>query len=167
MKIAVLSDTHDNLPNFTRVVSWMKKERIKVGIHCGDICAPFTLAEALKDFKGEFHVVFGNVDGDKFGMLKVVQKKLPRVHLHGEWGSIKKGGKNIAFVHFPELARGLASQETHDMVFYGHTHKPWEEKIGACRVVNPGNVANLIFKPTFAVYDTKSGELELKLVDTL
>ena len=50
MKIAVLSDSHDNLANFKKAIFQIKKERIKFLIHCGDIFEPETVKEALKDF---------------------------------------------------------------------------------------------------------------------
>ena len=54
---------------------------------------------------------------------------------------ITLGGKKIAVVHYPEKARALAESGKYEMVFYGHTHKPWEERIGQCRLVNPGELA--------------------------
>ena len=168
MKIAIISDTHDNLPNFKKAVDWIKKEKIKTIIHCGDICAPGVLKEIAKKFTGKIHLVFGNVDGAQFFMTKMVyENQLPNVILYGEKGEIKAGGKRIAFVHLPEFARGLAFTKKYDLVFYGHTHKPWEEKIGNCRLVNPGNLANLFYKATFAVYDTKTDNLELKIIEKL
>lgn len=168
MKIAIISDTHDNLPNFKKAVDWIKKEKIKTIIHCGDICAPEVLKEIAKKFTGKIHLVFGNVDETRFVMTKMVDKSFrSNVILYGEKGEIKAGGKRIAFVHFPEFARKLASTRKYDLVFYGHTHKPWEEKIENCRLVNPGNLANLFYKATFAVYDTKTDKLELKIIERL
>lgn len=166
MKIAIISDTHDNLPNFKKAISWIKKEKIKIIIHCGDICMPGVLKEAIKNFSGKIHIVFGNVDGAQLCMAKMVNKNLlPNVILHGERGKIKLGGKKIAFVHFPEIARELAYTQKYDLVFYGHNHKPWEEKIKNCRLINPGNLAGLFYKATFAVYDTKNNNLELKIMN--
>ena len=53
MKIAIISDTHDNLANFKKAISLIKKEKIKILIHCGDIFEPETIKEALKDFPGK------------------------------------------------------------------------------------------------------------------
>jgi len=167
MKIAILSDTHDNLPNFKRAIDWIKKEKIKTVIHCGDVCAPSTLKEILDNFSGKIHLVFGNVDGDHYRLSKLEQTKPSRFILYGEWGKTVVGGKKIAFVHFPEFARGLARSGEYDLVFYGHTHKPWEEKVGKCRLVNPGNLANLFYKATFAVYDTEKDKLELKILEKM
>ena len=50
MKIAIISDTHDNLANLKKAIDWIKKEKIKIVIHCGDIFKPETIKEILKRF---------------------------------------------------------------------------------------------------------------------
>lgn len=167
MEIAIISDTHDNLANFKKAISFIQKEKIEVIIHCGDICAPSTLQEAFQDFKGKVHIVFGNVDGDHFRITKLSFESLPDVKIWGELGEIEVDNKKIAFCHLPEFARGLASTQKYDLVFYGHTHKPWEETVGKTKLVNPGNLAGLFYKATFAVYDTKTDRLELKIIEKL
>jgi len=37
MKIAVVSDTHDNLSNLRKAIDWIKSQNIKLILHCGDI----------------------------------------------------------------------------------------------------------------------------------
>lgn len=167
MKIAVISDTHDNLINLEKTISWLKKGKIKILIHCGDICAPATSKAALKDFIGQIHLIFSNVDEDFFRITKLSFKDLPKIKVWGELGEIKINNKKIAFTHFPEFAQGLADTGKYDLVFYGHTHKPWEEKINKTRLINPGNLAGLFYKATFAVYDTQTDKLELKILEDL
>jgi hypothetical protein len=41
------------------------------------------------------------------------------------------------------------------------------EQIGKSILACPGNVANLYFGPSFAILDTKSKKLELKLLDKI
>ena len=167
MKIAIISDTHDNLANLKKAISFIKEEKIEIIIHCGDICAPGTLKEAFKDFPGKAHIVFGNVDGDRFTITKIAFEELPHVKIWGDLGEIEIDDKKIAFCHFPEFAKELASSQKYDLVFYGHTHKPWEEKINKTKLVNPGNLAGLFYKATFAIYDTKTDKLELKILEKL
>lgn len=167
MKIAIVSDSHDNLANFKTVISFIKKEKIKLLIHCGDVCAPATLKEVLEDFAGEFHLVFGNVNGDHFRMTKMALEELPQLKIWGELGELEVDGKKLAFTHFPKFAQGLAASQKYDLVFYGHSHKPWEEKIGKTRLVNPGNLAGLFYQATFALYDTQTDKLELKILTEL
>jgi uncharacterized protein len=70
-------------------------------------------------------------------------------------------------VHYPEIAKKLAESGNYDAVFYGHTHRPWEETIGSCRLVNPGELAGQRYKPCFAIYDTETDKLELKILEKM
>ena len=166
MKIAILSDSHDNAPNIEKALEWINQNKIDQIIHCGDLCAPSILAEILAPaFSGPIHLVFGNVE-DRDLMPKVV-KDFPNVKHYGDVGEIEIDKKKIAFVHFPDKAKELARSGKYDFVFYGHTHKPWEEKFNDCRLINPGTLAGLFNKATFAFCDTKTGLFELKILEKM
>jgi len=167
MKIAIVSDSHDNIPNVKKAVEWIKGQKIETVIHCGDICAPSVLRECFKDFPGKAFFVFGNVDGDHFRLTRISFEEIPNAKIFGESGELELGGKKIAFCHFPQFAKGLASTGQYDIVFYGHTHKPWEQKIGNCKLINPGNLCGFPYKASFAVYDTQTDKLELKVLEKL
>ena len=167
MKIVILSDTHDNVPNLNKIVLWMIEQKITIGIHCGDITSLSTLKEGLGNFSGTLHVVFGNADADEFETAKSPFNYQPQIKTWGELGEIELAGKKIAFLHNPDLARHLAESQKYDIVFYGHTHKPWKENCGKTKLVNPGNVAGIFYKPTFAVYDTKKDQLTLQIIEKL
>ncbi len=153
MKFAIVSDTHDNIKNFNKIIDWLNKEKINVILHCGDICNQETINEAVKNFKGEIKFVRGNGDFD----LDEVPEKI----------EIALDNKKVGLVHYPDIAKTMAESGKYDLVFYGHTHRPWEEKIGNCRLVNPGEVAGQRFKPTFAIYDTENDKLELKILEKI
>ncbi len=153
MKIAIVSDTHDNTANFNKAIDFLNQEKIEVMLHCGDICDQQTIDEAQKRFKGEIYFVRGNGDYD----LNIIPEKMEMV----------LGSKKIAWVHYPDIAKKLAESGNYDAVFYGHTHRPWEETIGKCRLVNPGELAGQRYKPCFALYDTETDKLELKILETL
>lgn len=168
MKIAIIADTHDNLATWKKAAVWLKEQDIEEIIHCGDVCAPATLKEISQDFPGKIHLVFGNVNGDRYLITKLVTDgTIPNVVLHNELGELEIDGKKIAFTHQPKFAQALASTGQYDLVFYGHSHKPWEEKIGEARLVNPGNLAGMFYKATLAVYETKEDKLELKILEKL
>jgi len=68
MKIAIISDTHDNVYVIKKFISSIKKQGIKDVIHAGDICAPIT----LKLFKGiNLYFVLGNNDGDVIKLKEI------------------------------------------------------------------------------------------------
>jgi hypothetical protein len=160
MKIAIISDTHDNFATLKRAVDWVKSQKIKLIIHCGDVSKEDMLKEALGDFNGRIFLSRGNCDIDDF-------KSIPKSKMFEEFGEIKLVDKKIAFSHFSKIAQGLAISKKYDLVFYGHSHKPWIEKIGKTKLVNPGNLAGVYYKATFATYDTKTEELELKILERL
>ncbi len=166
MRLTIISDSHDNVPNFLKFLDWIAKEKINFIIHCGDLAAPAILPKVIAPkFSGEFHFVHGNV-GDP-DLLEELAKNFKNVAVHGMIGEIEVDDKKIAFTHFPEKALELAKKNVFDFVFYGHTHKPWEEKIGKTRLVNPGTLAGMFYKATFAVYDTSTDKLELKILEKL
>jgi len=152
MKIVVVSDTHNNWINFKKVIDWAKKEKIELILHCGDIQTQQIIDSAVKDFTGEIKFVKGNGD---HGL------NLPEII------ELKAGNKKIAFAHMPDLAKKTAQSNGFDLVFYGHTHRPWDEKVGNCHLINPGELAGHFYKPSFAVYDTTENKLELKILEQL
>ncbi|MFH0853879.1 MAG: YfcE family phosphodiesterase [bacterium] len=175
MNIAIISDSHDNLTNIYKALDWMNKNEVREIIHCGDICAPGALREIANNFKGEIHIVYGNVDGDREGMEQIAIEA-GNVIIYGETGEIiskkqqnKKTIKQfkIAFTHFPWTAKNLAKTGKYHYVFYGHTHKPWEESCGNCKIINPGTLAGMFYKATFAIFNTESEELSLKILEKL
>lgn len=171
MKIAIVSDTHGNVANFKKVVKWLNNlpaqagNNIKLILHAGDIGSPEDLNESLADFKGELFGVLGNMDKDYRLDLKKYQSE--KTQISEEVLETELGGRKIAIVHKPEPAKKLAETGKYDLVFYGHTHRPWEEKVGNCQLINPGELAGQINKPTFAIFDTSTGNLELKILELL
>lgn len=166
MRLAIISDTHDNIPNLEKAIAWMNKNGIAAIIHCGDLCAPATLKNVLApQFQKPIHMVFGNVEDRD--LLPSVVKEFPHVRHYGDVADFAIDGKRMAVNHYPNTAKELARTGKFDYSFYGHTHTPWEEEINGCRVVNPGTLAGLFSKATFAMLDTVTGVLELKLVEQL
>lgn len=167
MKIAIISDTHDNISTLKKAMAWINQNDIQELIHCGDIASFETLQELSQSFHGKIHIVFGNMDDD-YSLSETLKKHpLDNVVSRGKVGAIEIAGARIAFSHLPRTAEDLAKSGKYDIVFYGHTHKPWEEKIDATRLINPGNLAGQFYKPSFAAYDTDAGLLELKILDNL
>jgi len=159
MKIAIISDSHDNAANLKKAYSIIKEENIKTIIHCGDIASIEVLKEVFGKLKGKIYASLGNMDKDRdFPIEK--DSKLPQLKVFSEYGTIK----DIAFTHFPEIAKNLSKTNKYKIVFYGHTHKPWEEHIGKARMVNPGNIAGIMYRATFAIYDTETEKLRLKIL---
>ena len=167
MKIAILSDSHDNWVNLEKTIKYLNKHKITTIIHCGDVCAPSTLREMAKIFKGDkIHIAYGNVDGDIEG-FKAMAKNDQKIKLHGQTGKLEIDGLKIVFCHFPFVAKKMAQSKKYDLVFHGHTHTPWQEKMGSTTIYNPGTVGGLFSKATFAIFDTETKKAELILTDKI
>ena len=69
MKLAIFSDSHDNLATAEKACAWLRRAKIELLLHCGDVCSPAMLREIRQWFSGQIHLVFGNVDGDRETML--------------------------------------------------------------------------------------------------
>lgn len=157
MKIGIISDTHDHIEVTRKSIQKIEELGCKILIHCGDFCAPFMIKE-LSNFSGEVHCCFGNTD-DRFLSTKLAQEN--KIQLHGEMGEIEVNNKKIAFTHYPQFAEGLAALDKYDIVLYGHTHTSHKEKVNSTWLVNPGEIMGLKNKSSFAVYDTKTNDIEL------
>lgn len=166
MRIGVISDSHDNLENIRKAFAYMGKNRIEHCIHCGDICTPETLFEMGKLFSGKFHVVCGN--NDSYDELAKILKLHPHIILFRDVGEITIYGKKIGWCHYPDQAESIARGNFgYDVVFYGHDHRPWQRRVGKALLLNPGTLAGLFQRPTFAVYHTDMGQAELKLIEKM
>ena len=166
MRIAIVADSHDNIPNIEKFLDWANKNQVDLIIHCGDLAAPSViLKEFGPKFSGPIHFIHGNV-ADK-ELNEEVAKKFKHVTCHGETGQLKIDRKIIVFCHYPWLAEKMAKTQKYDLVFYGHDHTPWEKQIGKTRLLNPGTLAGMFNKATFAVYDTKTDKVELILLEKL
>lgn len=174
MKIAIISDTHDNLVNLKNALAWIMRQGISIIIHCGDLNSP----EALKTifhtgFKGEIYLVGGNADMPNLEkeIEKIEKNKedkgIKELKYYESIGKIKIQGIKIGFTHFPDIARELANSQNFDFVFYGHSHRPWQEEVGKTSMINPGNVAGIFYRPSFAVLNTKTKEVKLKILEKL
>ncbi|MCR4406428.1 MAG: metallophosphatase family protein [Anaerolineae bacterium] len=158
MKIAIISDTHDNIWKLAEVLERLKDADVL--IFCGDFCAPFTLAQIAEGFSGPVHVVFGNNDGDPL-LLAQVAVKAGNVTLHGFFAYLELGGRKVAVVHYPPLARDLAASGRHDLVCHGHDHRANVEQMGHTLLVDPGEVMGRFGRSTYAVYDTEAHTVTL------
>ena len=161
MKIAILSDIHDNIWKLEEVLEELGEAQEL--IFCGDFCAPFSLGMLAEGFRGPIHVVFGNNDGDKL-LLSQVAAKAGNVTLHGEFAELELGGRKIAAIHYPAIAAGLAASGRYDLVCCGHSHKYEAKRVGRTILLNPGEVMGRFGLSTYAIYDTETGEVSRREV---
>lgn len=162
MKIAIISDSHDNLNNLKICLSLIKKEGVGKIICCGDVCSLETLKFISTNFLGEIFLVAGNAETYQEKELKGIKN----ISYHGLLGYTKIDNLNIGFCHKPTQLKELQEKAKIklDFIFYGHTHKPWLKKELDTFLANPGNVAGIFYQATFALLNTDTKNLELKLI---
>ncbi len=90
MKIAVLSDSHDNIWKLAQAMPHLASA--DAIIHCGDLCSPFMIARRLGEGAGHkpLHVVWGNNDGDRL-LIARNARPFPEITLHGEIRPVRIG----------------------------------------------------------------------------
>ncbi len=135
MKIGVISDTHDNVPKIEAAVTYFNNSGVEAVLHCGDFVAPFALVP-FKDLMPKLYLVYGNNDGEKKGLRALAAE-------HG-WTlgampmEVELGGRKIVMLHEPDRLEELRRAGRHDLIVYGHTHKPRASHDGGRLALNPG-----------------------------
>jgi hypothetical protein len=161
MKIAIISDIHDNLANLEIFFEIISKENIEKIICCGDVCNQETLEKLAKKFNKPIIIVFGNAD---IYDLKELEKYSNVINL-GRFGHLQLNTFKVGVCHEPGFIRNLF-QEKPDLnfIFYGHTHKPWMSMKNKATLINPGTLGGVFQKPSFAIWDDETGKTKLKLL---
>jgi hypothetical protein len=132
MKIGVISDTHlpdsgSELPE--KLIKELKK--VDLIIHAGDL----TGNKYYEDLKSvnEVKAVAGNMDS--FALQNKLNEKI----------SFKVNDKKISIIHGHQfrgknMLQGLNySFPKSDLIIFGHTHRPFNEKLGGKIFFNPGS----------------------------
>lgn len=154
MRIAILSDTHDNVWMLDRAMPHLAES--DAVLHCGDLCSAFVTKRLIEGVKGKpVYIVWGNNDGDRLLHLKTAAAA-ENIRFLGEFGDLTLDGLKIALTHYPQVARPLAECGRFDLVCYGHDHKANEERLDRTVLLNPGELHGLFGKSTIALFITKT-----------
>lgn len=157
MRIALVSDTHNDQNRIKLALARLRQERITVILHAGDI----TSARTLGLFKGfDLWIARGNMDHDP-ALIPTSHKlfgpeRLKAVH------KLEFGQHKFALIHNGEsvAARELIRSHDCDYVVHGHSHHPRDEIVAGTRVVNPGALGNTRWRrPTCVILDVATGDL--------
>lgn len=162
-KVAILSDSHDHLHRLAPVLADVAAQGADVLLHCGDLCAPFVVAELGKAFSGPIHIVEGNNDGDG-RLIRQVAQGFPQVTLHGIYAELEIGGARLAMIHYPEPARRIAQSGAFALVAYGHDHQSFQERAEWGWLVNPGEVMGRFGEVSWGLYDTETDRYQRRIV---
>ena len=151
MKIGVISDTHlsGQGQHIPRVVLEAFKQMDLI-IHAGDVVS-LEVIDELRTVCSAVVVVAGNMDQD------VVKKKYPLKQVLEIFG-LRIGlmhGAGPALNLLPLLKKAFKGDDC-DLIIFGHSHKPLQEKIEGVLFFNPGSATD-----SGAVYNSY-GIIELK-----
>ncbi len=153
MKIGIIADSHDHREYIIKSVECFNDENVEMVIHAGDIVSPFTEKE-FKKLKSKMKAVFGNNDGERFGLKKFFDINLPPIELTLD-------NKKIIVMHEPHNIEALKESNHYDVIIYGHSHDSFIEK-EKTTVINPGETCCwLTGKATVVILDTESMETRL------
>ncbi len=156
MKIGIMSDSHDNLIMIKKAVQIFNEKAVDFVIHAGDFVAPFSIAP-LDNLKCEYIGIFGNNDGEKFGLNKKSNGKIlfpPH--------NVELNDKKILILHEPYEIVSLTKSQVYDIIIHGHTHNHVIEKHERTMVINPGECCGwLTGKGTVVILNINEMEAEL------
>jgi len=163
MKYLIVSDIHDNIPNLEKCLHWCEKEGVVQMICCGDVANIETISYLSQNFFGQIYLVRGNVcnyDNQELEQFKNIQ-------YFGRTGCFEVNNIKIGLCHEPFLVEKVLENPC-QIVFYGHTHKPWIEERKGVKLINPGTVSGLYYDlATFAIWEPESGKIELKQIEEI
>lgn len=138
MRIGVVGDTHNRMPNVERIVDLFREAAVERIVHTGDITQPKVL-ERFSTLDVPLLGVYGNNDLGERHQLERQAKQFgmdladpPRVL---DWA-----GRNILVVHDPAEAPTSLPNDV-DLVLHGHTHRHRHEYQSGTLIFNPGECA--------------------------
>ena len=151
MLLGIIADSHDNLTKIREATTILNRREVELVLHAGDYIAPFTLPELAKIKCQRFVGVFGNNDGEKFGLQKGIASF---GELHRAAYSLEHQGKKILLLHEPDLLEPCIRAQQFDLIVYGHLHELDTRREGATMVINPGELGGWLYgKSTFVICD--------------
>ncbi len=200
MKLCVFSDIHGNMPFFEAFLRSAAEDRPDRLVFLGDSVSYYpdgcAVIRRLKEIGAV--CIEGNHDSMLRGEFPIPEKHEPVYQLRRTMAAISPGemdfirtwpeiirseidGKRITFVHGSPLnhLKGYTYEDSElalyddpdtDIVFMGHTHRPWMRKNAHTLMVNVGSVGlprdeGNGCRPSWAICDTISGEVRIKRID--
>lgn len=161
MRIAILSDTHNEQIRLRSVVTGCRTENIHTLIHCGDLTNP-DLIEEMDGFEVIF--TFGNGDFSTDRIQQAVLSTHPNSYcgysFQGPMDGIQIG---VTHGHMPSLLDEMAESGRYQYVFSGHTHRRSDTLVHATRMINPGALGGAYREEhSYAILDLENGDLQFK-----
>ncbi len=159
MKLAVMSDSHDNIWKLRKALDIINSRQCEKIIHCGDFVAPFMFKE-IEAAGIAAHCVFGNNDGDRYLLTRIATQSNGLITLDPVIGEISIDAFKIGFTHEWPVAQGLAATGRYQMVCFGHSHQYALTHAGGTLLLNPGEIMGKDGDPGFCIFDTATQDIQ-------
>jgi len=159
MVIGIVSDTHGKAGRLRQALAVLVERGARAIVHCGDIGSTECLT-ALAEAGLPAYAVVGNMDRH----LDRLAAEARRTGVVLSFDTILlplSDGTYLAATHGQDAAAlaQLIGAGRFRYVCHGHTHRVRDERVGACRVINPGAL-HFARPMTVAVLDTDADTVE-------
>ncbi len=138
MKIAIVSDTHDNTPAVVEIIEYLNAHAIPLCFHAGDIINPGVLRRFIEHYTGHLHFVFGNNDGET-ALLKQRAHDSKNATCHLTEMQLTVEDRKLFMNHYSSISELVAKSGTFDVCIGGHDHQYRVVPHGNSLFINPGN----------------------------
>ena len=156
MKIGVVSDTHCHAIPKSLLINLKDVDLI---IHAGDFCS----SAEVKIFEkvNTLVAVHGNMDEEdvckRFPVKQVLTYEGVRIGVcHGE------GSRD----EVPDRVKEIFKKDTPDVVIFGHSHLPYNERHGKTLYFNPGSPNDLVISPyqSYGILEVHDGRAKGSII---
>jgi len=193
LKIGILSDAHGNSQALTLCLNFLNKQKVGRIFFLGDAFGYLPDTSANKVLvKQKIFCLLGNHDAMLLDIIKpgspaadvygfdnlrraISKKELAELSTRVPYYSCSLNGKKLLFLHgspwdplngyiYPDHPLKNFTKLPHDVIFMGHTHRPFVKRLAKKTIVNVGSCGiprdqgNLA---SCAIYDTKANHVEL------
>jgi len=164
MKIAIMSDSHENWANLKKAIEISNTEGCTELLFAGDLIAPPGIA-ILEEFNGNVHFIWGNNEAERAQMTRYFDASakitLEYTAKNGNYYEGELDGIKIFMTHEPRFAELAAKSGEFNLCIHGHTHEYRNEQVGNTLLVNPGEIQGYkTGQITFIIFDTKTREVK-------
>ena len=156
MRLGILSDTHSKPLPKQLVQDFQNVDLI---VHAGDFCEvdDYEVVKKIKDIKA----VYGNMDSME------LRKRLPRKQVFscGKFSIGVFHGEGPAQAVFDRVRSEFAKEKA-DVVIFGHSHQPLNEKIDGVLYFNPGSPNDDVFAPycSYGILNVSAHEVQGEII---
>ncbi|NJM08723.1 metallophosphoesterase family protein [Candidatus Gracilibacteria bacterium] len=145
MKLAILSDIHDQVWNLRAALAHISDAQVDTVLCCGDLCSPFVVGILASGFPGPIHAVSGNNEGDwrqimvNAASANTSRKADAQIVFHGQFFAATFDNIAVAVNHYPEIALPIAASGQYDLVCFGHNHHYELRSVGPTSCLIPAH----------------------------